>query len=66
VKTDQGRIAQSKYLILCTGLLHRSHIPDFPGLTSYKGIIHHAAFWSEDTNVKGKKVAVIEAGATAV
>lgn len=66
VKTAQGQIAQSKYLILCTGLLHRRHVPDFPGLTTYKGAIHHTGFWPENLNVKGKKVAVIGAGATAV
>lgn len=66
VKTEEGHIAQSKYLILCTGLLHRRHIPDFPGLDTYKGVIHHTGFWPEDMSVKGKKVAVIGAGATAV
>ncbi|OAP60367.1 hypothetical protein AYL99_05369 [Fonsecaea erecta] len=66
VKTEQGHIAQSKYLILCTGLLHRRHIPDFPGLTDYKGVLHHTGFWPEDMSVKGKKVGLIGAGATAV
>ncbi|KIY00951.1 uncharacterized protein Z520_03617 [Fonsecaea multimorphosa CBS 102226] len=66
VKTEQGHIAQSKYLILCTGLLHRRHIPDFPGLTTYKGTLHHTGFWPEDMSVKGKKVGIIGAGATAV
>ena len=66
VKTDQGQIAKSKYLILCTGLLHRRHVPDFPDLTTYKGVIHHTGFWPEDMSVKGKKVGVIGAGATAV
>jgi cation diffusion facilitator CzcD-associated flavoprotein CzcO len=66
IKTDQGHIATSKYLVLCTGLLHRRHVPDFPGIASYKGVIHHTGFWPEDMSVKGKKVAVIGAGATAV
>ncbi|ETI22686.1 hypothetical protein G647_06762 [Cladophialophora carrionii CBS 160.54] len=66
VKTQQGHIAKSKYLVLCTGLLHRRHIPDFPGLTSYKGVVHHTGFWPEDMSVKGKKVGLIGAGATAV
>jgi len=66
LKTDQGHIAKSKYLILCTGLLHRRHIPDFPGLSTYQGVIHHTGFWPEDMSVEGKKVAVIGTGATAV
>jgi cation diffusion facilitator CzcD-associated flavoprotein CzcO len=53
-------------LVLCTGLLHRRHVPDFPGLAKYKGVIHHTGFWPENLSVKGKKVGVIGAGATAV
>ncbi|OQV02264.1 hypothetical protein CLAIMM_07495 [Cladophialophora immunda] len=66
VKTDQGHTSVSKYLILCTGLLHRRHVPDFPGLANFKGVIHHTSFWPEDMSCKGKKVALIGAGATAV
>ncbi|KAJ9494848.1 hypothetical protein H2202_009750 [Exophiala xenobiotica] len=66
VKTDQGHVAQAKYLILCSGLLHRRHVPDFPGLSSFRGKIHHTGFYPEDLSAKGKKVALIGAGATAV
>jgi cation diffusion facilitator CzcD-associated flavoprotein CzcO len=66
VKTAAGHIATCKYLILATGLLHRRHYPDFPGLKNYKGVVHHSGFWPEDFNCKGKKVAVVGAGATSV
>ena len=66
VKTDKGHIATCKYIILATGLLHRRFIPDFPGLASFKGEVHHSGFWPEHLSVKGKKVALIGAGATAV
>lgn len=66
VKTRQGHSASAKYLILCTGLLHRRHYPDFPGLENFKGDVHHSGFWPEDLSTKGKKVALIGAGATAV
>lgn len=64
--TQQGHIAKSKYLVLCTGLLHRAFNPDFPGIQSYKGAIYHTADWPEQTDVRRKKVAVVGAGATAV
>lgn len=51
---------------MATGLLHRRHYPDFPGFTDYEGAVHHSGFWPEDLSVKGKKVAVVGAGATAV
>ena len=66
VKTRQGHIAKCKYLVLCTGLLHRRHLPDFPGITDYKGVLHHTGFWPEDMSTKGKRVGLIGAGATAV
>ena len=60
------KVVRCKYLVMCTGLLHRRHYPDFPGLEDYKGVIHHTGFWPEDMSTKGKKVAVVGAGATAV
>lgn len=66
VKTRQGHVASAKYLILCTGLLHRRHYPEFPGLENFKGAVHHSGFWPEELSTKGKKVALIGAGATAV
>lgn len=66
VKTQQGHTAQAKYLMLATGLLHRTYTPDFPGLKDYKGEIYHSGAFSEDFDGKGKKIGLIGAGATAV
>ena len=66
IKTQQGHVAQAKYLISCTGLLHRTYTPDFPGLKEYKGEIYHSGAWPEDFEGNGKKIAIIGAGATAV
>lgn len=65
-KTKQGIIARSKYAVLCTGPLHRRHVPAFAGLNSYKGEIHHTSFWPQDVDVRGKRVALIGAGATGI
>jgi cation diffusion facilitator CzcD-associated flavoprotein CzcO len=66
VKTSAGHTATCKYLILATGLLHRTYSPDFLGLEDYKGAVHHSGSWPENLSCRGKKVAVIGAGATAV
>lgn len=66
VKTEQGHVAKTRFLLLCSGLLHKRHIPDFPGLEEYKGQIFHSSFYPEDLDVKGKKVALVGTGATAV
>lgn len=66
IKTLQGHVAKGKYLVCCTGLLHRTYTPDFPGLKEYKGEIYHSGAWPEDFNGKDKKIGLIGAGATAV
>lgn len=66
LKSQQGHVAKGKYLILATGLLHRTYTPDFPGLSEYKGALHHTGAWPEDFDGKGKKIGLIGAGATAV
>ncbi|KAF2640036.1 FAD/NAD(P)-binding domain-containing protein [Massarina eburnea CBS 473.64] len=66
ITTENGKKATGTFLILCSGLLHRTHLPEWKGLKDYKGVIHHSGAWPEGTNVKGKKVAVIGSGATSV
>lgn len=66
VKTQQGHVAKARFLLLCSGLLHQRHIPDFPGLKDYKGQIFHSSFCPEDLDVKGKRVGLVGTGATAV
>jgi cation diffusion facilitator CzcD-associated flavoprotein CzcO len=59
-------VIKCRYLIMCTGLLHRRHYPDFPGLKNYKGELYHTGFYPENHSMKGKKVGIVGAGATAV
>ncbi|KAK3049957.1 hypothetical protein LTR09_008877 [Extremus antarcticus] len=66
IKTQQGHTATAKYLMLASGLLHRTYTPDFPGLEDYKGEVYHSGAWPEDFDPKGKKIGLIGAGATAV
>ncbi|OAK94799.1 FAD/NAD(P)-binding domain-containing protein [Phaeosphaeriaceae sp. SRC1lsM3a] len=66
IRTETGVTARAQYLILATGLLHKAHMPEWPGKEKYKGVIRHSGDWPEDTDVTGKKVAIIGAGATAV
>jgi cation diffusion facilitator CzcD-associated flavoprotein CzcO len=66
VKTADGHIANSKYLFLGTGALHRKYTPDFPGIHDFKGQLVHSAFYPQDLNCTGKKIAVIGAGSTGV
>ena len=66
VKTESGACARARFLILASGLLHKTHLPTWTGMHKYKGVIRHSGEWDEPTNVTGKRVAVIGAGATSV
>lgn len=66
ISTENGLRAKASFLILASGLLHVTHMPDFPGINTYKGILRHSGNWDENTSVKGKRVAVVGAGATSV
>jgi cation diffusion facilitator CzcD-associated flavoprotein CzcO len=67
VKTEDGRLAKSKYLVVAAGFAAKRYIPDFKGLDSFKGVIHHSSFWPEEgIDVRGKRCAVIGTGASGV
>lgn len=65
VKTDKG-LYDSQYIIYSTGPLTQPLMPDIPGLKDFKGEIFHSAQWNHDYDLKGKNVAVIGTGASAV
>ena len=67
VMTEDGRRAKATYLILGTGFAAKRHFPDWKGLDSFKGVIHHSSFWPEEgVDVTGKRVGVIGTGSTGV
>ncbi|KAF4290089.1 hypothetical protein KXW98_009390 [Aspergillus fumigatus] len=65
VKTADGRTASSKYLIIAAGFSAKRYIPEWPGMDTFQGIVHHSSFWpGEHTiDVRGKRCAVIGTGA---
>lgn len=67
VKTEDGRTARCKYLILAAGFAAEPRYPDWPGLDAFAGTIHHAASWPDtEVDVTGKRVAVVGTGAAGV
>ncbi|KAL4803335.1 hypothetical protein BDV18DRAFT_153683 [Aspergillus unguis] len=67
ITTQDGRQATAKYLIVGGGFAIKRHIPDWPGLDSFKGEIHHSSFWPENgVETRGKRCAIIGTGATGV
>ncbi|KAF2188891.1 HK97 family phage prohead protease [Zopfia rhizophila CBS 207.26] len=67
VKTEDGRLAKSRFLIVAAGFASKRYIPNFKGLERFRGTIHHSSFWPEEgVDVKTKRVAVIGTGASGV
>jgi cation diffusion facilitator CzcD-associated flavoprotein CzcO len=65
--TADGRMAKAKFLVVAAGFAAKRYIPDFKGIDTFKGIIHHSSFWPEEgVDVRGKRCAVIGTGASGV
>lgn len=68
VTTETGASFTSRFLIGCTGYYRydRGFSPTFEGEDDFGGEIIHAQHWPEELEVRGRKVAVIGSGATAI
>ncbi len=65
--TDRrGRTTTVRMLIFAVGPFNRPQIPDFKGLETFRGKTLHSARWDKNYDLKGKRVAVIGTGASAV
>ncbi|GAA0464191.1 monooxygenase flavin-binding family protein [Actinoplanes capillaceus] len=68
VHTADGTVLTCGFLYGCAGYYSydEGYQPDFPGLGDYTGQLVHPQFWPPDLDYRGKRVAVIGSGATAV
>lgn len=53
-------------VISAVGQLNRPSLPDIPGMDDFAGPAWHSARWRDDVDLRGKRVAVIGTGASAV
>ena len=53
-------------VVLGNGPLAEPAIPDLPGLDRFEGTAFHSARWQHDHDLRGKRVAVIGTGASAI
>jgi 4-hydroxyacetophenone monooxygenase len=68
VRTREGReeTIEANAVISAVGQLNRPSFPDIPGRDSFAGPSFHSARWRHDIDLRGKRVAVIGTGASAV
>jgi cation diffusion facilitator CzcD-associated flavoprotein CzcO len=65
LETSAGRY-RSRILIGGAGPLHEPKLPDVPGLDDFKGTVFHSAHWNHDHDLRGRRVAVVGTGASAI
>lgn len=65
IHTNQG-VLRARYFILATGGLSEPLVPHLPGLENFQGKTFHSATWDHAYALKGKRVAVIGTGASAI
>lgn len=59
-------LSHANIVIPAAGYLNRPRWPDLPGRDTFAGVSVHSAEWDPALDLRGKKVAVIGAGCTAV
>jgi cation diffusion facilitator CzcD-associated flavoprotein CzcO len=66
LETDSGARIETPVLISAVGLFNRIKIPDFPGRDGFQGAQFHSANWNHGFDPRGKRIAVVGNGASAV
>ncbi|MEV6169426.1 NAD(P)/FAD-dependent oxidoreductase [Streptomyces sp. NPDC051954] len=61
-----GGSLSADIVISATGPLSDPRIPDIPGLDSFPGKVFHSARWDHDYDLRGKRVAMVGTGASAI
>jgi cation diffusion facilitator CzcD-associated flavoprotein CzcO len=65
LRTSQGELT-ARNLVIATGALSRPAAPPVPGLDNFRGKLFHSAHWDHGYDLRGKRVAVIGTGASAI
>ncbi|MET7473485.1 NAD(P)/FAD-dependent oxidoreductase [Streptomyces sp. NPDC005648] len=65
IETSGGRLS-ADIVVSATGPLSDPRIPDIAGLDSFPGKVFHSARWDHDYDLRGKRVAMVGTGASAI
>jgi cation diffusion facilitator CzcD-associated flavoprotein CzcO len=66
VGTADGAVVHARVVIWGTGPLHIPSVPEIDGLDSFEGTAFHSSRWDHGHDLRGKRVAVIGTGASAI
>ncbi|MFF3309982.1 flavin-containing monooxygenase [Streptomyces sp. NPDC002952] len=65
IETASGTLT-ADLVVSATGPLSDPKIPDVPGIDTFPGKVFHSARWDHDYDLRGKRVAMIGTGASAI
>ncbi len=66
VGTADGQVVRARALIWATGPLHIPAVPEIEGMDEFTGTVFHSARWDHGHDLRGRRVAVIGTGASAI
>ncbi|GAB2551154.1 flavin-containing monooxygenase [Nocardia heshunensis] len=66
IDTAEGGTFTARHLIAAIGGLEVPRMPEIPGIDEYTGKVVHTARWDHEYDYRGKRIAVIGTGATAL
>ncbi|MFL5846248.1 MAG: flavin-containing monooxygenase [Solirubrobacteraceae bacterium] len=66
LETHAGDPVVARHVIGATGVLTKPQAPDIPGVGDFAGATMHTARWDDSIDLRGKRVALIGTGASAV
>ncbi|RBO85521.1 flavin-containing monooxygenase [Nocardia puris] len=66
LRTEAGEELTARYVISATGVLTRPKLPEIPGAADFAGRTMHTSRWDHGQSLRGKRVAIIGTGASAV
>lgn len=66
VSTTDGRLYQCRSLVFGVGQLSRPAIPPIANLDKFAGKMFHSSEWDHNYDLKGKRVAIVGTGASAI
>ncbi|MBE1576785.1 flavin-containing monooxygenase [Amycolatopsis roodepoortensis] len=66
LETADGWSMTARFVVGATGVLTQPKPPDIAGIDGFRGTVMHTARWDHSVDLRGKRVAVVGTGASAV
>lgn len=66
IATGETIVEKNDFILTSVGRFNAWKLPNYPGISDFKGTLRHASNWDPEFDPKGKKVAVIGNGASGI